>query len=200
LFDCHACHHPMSESRWKPRNAFGASIAPGLVRLNDGNLLMLRAVAFAIEPVQGEAIAAQIRKLHRAIAGDGDANIEALALKKMANDLVAVISHKSLNAATIRSAALRIVDDGIAGYYTDYAAAEQASMAISSVGSFLNKQSGIRNVAGFNRSLRKLNDALANDERYQPAEFMARLRELRATLAPASAPASSSASLPASSP
>ncbi len=183
LFDCHACHHPMSENRWKPKNAFGASISPGLVRLNDGNLIMLRAVAFAIEPAQGEAIAEQIRKLHRAIAGDGDVQTEALALKKMANDLVTVIAHKPLNTATIRSAALRLIDDGLDGYYDDYAAAEQAVMAISSVGSFLNKQSGIRNVAAFNQNLRKLNDALASDERYKPAEFAARLRELRTSFA-----------------
>ena len=101
----------------------------------------------------------------------------------MANDLVTVISHKPLNTATIRSAALRMIDDGLAGYYADYAAAEQAVMAISSVGSFLNKQSGIRNVAAFNQNLRKLNDALASDERYKPAEFAALLRELRTSFA-----------------
>ncbi len=184
LFDCHACHHAMSESRWKPKNAFGASISPGLVRLNDGNLLMLRAVAFAVEPALGESIAAQIRRLHRAIAGDGDLKTEALQVKKMANDLIAAISNKRIDASTIRRAALRLVDDGLEGYYADYSAAEQAAMAIGSVGGFLGKQAGIKNVAAFNLGMLKLNDALANDERYKPAEFEARLRILRSTIVP----------------
>ena len=184
LFDCHACHHPMSESRWKPKTVFGTSLSPGLVRLNDGNLLMLRAVAFAIEPARGEAIATQIIKLHKAVAGDGDAKAEALGLKKMALDLIATIANKTLNSATIRGAALRLVDDGLAGYYTDYAAAEQATMAISSVGNFLVKQGSVRNATAFHQRLQKLNSTLASDERYKPAEFEAQLRELRAILAP----------------
>ena len=183
LFDCHACHHAMSDHRWQPKTAHGASISPGLVRLNDGNLLMLRAVAFAVEPALGESIAAQIRKLHRAVAGDGDLKTEALQLKKLANNLIAMIANKSIDTATIRRAALRLVDDGLDGFYADYSTAEQAAMAIGSVGGFLGKQSGIKNVAAFNVSMRKLNDALANDERYKPAEFAARLRSLRATIA-----------------
>ncbi len=182
LFDCHACHHAMSENRWKPKNAFGTSISPGLVRLNDGNFLMLRAVAFAVDPALGESIATQIRKLHRATAGDGDLKTEALQLKKMANDLIAAISSKSIDASTIRRAALRLVDDGLEGYYADYSAAEQATMAIGSVGEFLSKQAAIKNVPAFNASMRKLNDALANDERYKPADFEARLRNLRSTI------------------
>ena len=184
LFDCQACHHPMSDKRWQAKNAYGASISPGLVRLNDGNLLMLRAVAFAVDAVQGDAIAAQIRKLNKAIAGDGEVKVEAQQLKKMANDLIALIARQSPDAATIRRTALRLVDDGLAGFYADYSAAEQATMAIASVGNFLHKQHGVKNIAAFNLSLRKLNDALASDEHYQPAEFAARLRDLRLTLAP----------------
>jgi Cytochrome c554 and c-prime len=183
LFDCHACHHPMSEGRWKPKTAFGPSIAPGLVRLNDSNMLMLRALAYALDTGAGERISNQTRKLHRAVAGEGDARVEAMALKKVAADLVPLISERNLDINIIRAIALRLVDDGLSGYYSDYAAAEQAAMAISSVGSFLAKQGGMRNTAGFNESLRKLNVSLANDERYKPQEFMARLRDLRATLA-----------------
>ena len=84
----------------------------------------------------------------------------------------------------MRRTALRLVDDGLAGFYADYSAAEQATMAIASVGNFLHKQHGVKNIAAFNLSLRKLNDALASDEHYQPAEFAARLRDLRLTLAP----------------
>ena len=69
LFDCHACHHPMAENRWSPKTAFGPSISPGLVRLNDSSMLMLRAITRALDPKLGDRVTAQTQKLHRAIAG-----------------------------------------------------------------------------------------------------------------------------------
>src|SRR5687768_1324555 len=41
VFDCHACHHAMSDLRWTPRTG----TSPGRIRLNDGHFLMLRQVA-----------------------------------------------------------------------------------------------------------------------------------------------------------
>ncbi len=40
LFDCYACHHPMSDKRWVPRIA---GLGPGSVRLNDSSMLMVQA-------------------------------------------------------------------------------------------------------------------------------------------------------------
>ena len=182
LFDCHACHHPMSELRWKPKTAFGTSVSPGLVRLNDANMLMLRAVANAIDPALGERVRDQTQKLHRAVAGEGDAKIEAAALKKLAaSNVVPVIAKTAFSAATVRRVLESLVDDGLAGHYSDYAAAEQAAMAMASVASFLEKQGGVKSAA-FNQGLKKLNATLANDERYQSAQFVAQLRELRTQL------------------
>lgn len=182
LFDCHACHHPMSELRWKPKTAFGPSISPGLVRLNDANMLMLRALAYTIDTATGDRISQQVRKLNKAVAGEGDARLEAMSLKRAANDMVPLLDRTQLDVNTIRAIVLRLVDDGLSGYYNDYAAAEQAAMAISSVGSFLAKQGGVRNASAFNAALRKLNITLANDERYKPQEFEARLRDLRSVI------------------
>ena len=75
-----------------------------------------------------------------------------------------------------------LIDDGLAGHYSDYAAAEQAAMAMASVASFLEKHGGVKASAAFNQGLKKLNTTLANDERYQSAQFVAQLRELRAQL------------------
>ncbi len=182
LFDCHACHHPMSELRWKPKTAFGASISPGLVRLNDSNMLMLRALAYTVDSASGDRITAQVRKLNRAVAGEGDARVEAMALKQLADEMVPILDRTQLDANVIRAIALRLVDDGVNGFYSDYAAAEQAAMAISSVGGFLAKQGGLRSSKGFNAGMKRLNLTLVNDERYKPNEFVASLRELRSTL------------------
>ena len=179
LFDCHACHHPMSENRWKPKTAFGPSISPGLVRLNDSNMLMLRAITRAIDPKLGERVAVQTQKLHRAIAGEGDAFVEAAALKKLAQETVPVMSATTFSNRTMGAVLSQLIDDGIQGAYSDYAAAEQATLAIGSVGSYLAKQGAMSAPQKFNASLKKLTLSLAKDEQYKPREFEALLKDLR---------------------
>jgi len=182
LFDCHACHHAMSDGRWKPKTAFGPSISPGLVRLNVSNLLMLRALANAVDPKLGERVREQTQKLHRAVAGEGNARNEAMALKKLAGEVVPLIANTDFAAPVVRRVLAGLIDDGIAGYYSDYAAAEQATLAMSSVGSFLSKQGAMRAPAVFNANLKKLNALLVNDERYQPQQFVVQLKDLRKSI------------------
>ena len=179
LFDCHACHHPMSDTRWKAKSALGPSLSPGLVRLNDANMLMLRAIAFALDPALGEKLSGQTRKLHQAVAGVGEMRTEALALKKLALEIVPIIDTRALDNNVVRRVAMRLVDEGSAGDYADYAAAEQVSMAIGSVGNYLAKNGALRDVSAFNTQMRKLNTTLASDERYKPADFQAQLLPLR---------------------
>ena len=179
LFDCHACHHPMAENRWSPKTAFGPSISPGLVRLNDSSMLMLRAITRALDPKLGDRVTAQTQKLHRAIAGEGDAFVEAAALKKLAEETVPVISGATFSNQTMTAVLSRLIEDGIEGTYSDYSAAEQATLAIGSIGAFLAKQGALAAPQKFNVSLKKLTVSLAKDEQYKPREFEALLKELR---------------------
>ena len=48
LFDCHACHHPMSDKRWAPR--VPGPRARACVRLNDSSMLMVRQIARVVDP------------------------------------------------------------------------------------------------------------------------------------------------------
>ncbi len=179
LFDCHACHHQMSDGRWKPKTVFGPSISPGLVRLNDSSMIMLRAVAVAIDYKLGDRVREQVQKLHRAVAGDGDPRAEAANLKKLANEIVPVIARTEFSAGVVRRILTSLIDDGLAGHYSDYSAAEQSVMAMASVSSFLAKQNALPGAAAFNVSLKKLNQLLINDEKYQPQQFSAQLKDLR---------------------
>ncbi len=179
LFDCHACHHAMSDGRWKPKTVFGPSASPGSVRLNDANMIMLRALTAAIDVKLGDRIRDQVQKLHRAVAGEGNAHAEAANLRSLSNESVKVIATADFSALLVRRVLAGLIDDGLAGHYSDYAAAEQATMAMASVSSFLDKQGALKEVGAFNARLRKLNKLLANDERYQPPQFLAELKELR---------------------
>lgn len=182
LFDCHACHRPMSEQRWKPTTAFGASPGTGLARLNDSGMLMMRAIAKQMDPKLGARVTAQGGKLHRAVAGQGDAMAEAAAMKRLSLEVAARIENYSFSENALRGIAIGLIDDGMNGYYRDYAGAEQAAMAIGSVVNFMNKRGMIKSAKPVNASLQRLYASLSNDEKYRPAEFQQRLREFKTVL------------------
>lgn len=182
LFDCHACHRPMSEQRWKPTTAFGASPGTGLARLNDSGMLMMRAIAKQMDPKLGARVTAQGGKLHRAVAGQGDAMAEAAAMKKLSLEVANRIENYSFSESALRGIAIGLIDDGANGYYRDYAGAEQAAMAIGSVVNFMNKRGMIKSAKPVNASLQRLYASLSNDEKYRPVEFQQRLREFKTVL------------------
>ena len=182
LFDCHACHHPMSEQRWKPHAEFGLRQGPGIARLNDSNLLMMRVIARQIDPALGARITAQAARLQAASAGQGDVTAEALALRAQAEELARQIEASSLGPAFLRGIALGLIDEGLSGNYADYAGAEQATMSLGSVIDYINRQHLLRSPGELNGALQRLNTTLVNDEHYRPADYEAQLRDLRGLL------------------
>ena len=183
LFDCHACHHPMSDARWKPRTAFGASLGPGVARLNDSNLLMMRVIASQIDPALGARVTEQAARLQAAAAGRGDVGTEANGTRALAEDVARRIDGSPLDATSLRGIALGLVDEGLAGNYSDYAGAEQAAMAVGSVVQLMGRRGQLRNARAVNDGLTGLLAELANDERYRPAAFQQRLQTLRGLIA-----------------
>jgi hypothetical protein len=182
LFDCHTCHHPMSQPRFAPRTVFGGTSAPGTARVNDSNLMMLRAIMRRVDPAFADSLAGLTLALHRAVAGEGDVLAAASAVETKAAEAIATIAAFQFDDATLRDVTLALVDEGLSGHYSDYAAAEQSVMAI---GSLLNSMvaSGLaRDPESVNRALRALRAPLASDEGYRPADWLPALREFRATL------------------
>lgn len=183
LFDCHACHHPMADTRWKPHNAFGKAISPGLVRLNESSMLMLRLILAQIDPPLGERYSRAVVDLNEAVAGKGDMRARGLTLKALSDEAAQMIAARGLTRDQLRGMALALVDDGLAGAYPDYAGAEQAAMALGSVVNTLHKLGQLKSAADLNKGLASIRDVLRYDEAYKPTEFQARLRGFRPLVA-----------------
>ncbi|MFZ3322526.1 MAG: multiheme c-type cytochrome [Usitatibacter sp.] len=182
VFDCHACHHPMSDKRWSPRS--GSS--PGRIRLNDSNLLMLRQIARVVLPAEGaNEFAQKTTDLNKAVAGDGGDPEEGV--KQMRAAIVAmtpaIVAH-SFTGADLRAMLSGLADDGARGEYHDYSAAEQATMAIGGLMSFLGRRGDIKDFRGANAALDRLYDTVKDDEKFRPEQFRTALEELRATVNP----------------
>jgi hypothetical protein len=178
LFDCHACHHPMSEKRWAPRIA---GLGPGTVRLNDSSMLMVRQIARVVDPPLGERIASTMTRLQQTVTGGGDAFGQAKALKADMTTLIAVLDKREIGEADMRAVLAGLINDGLNGQYRDYAGAEQATMAIGSIANFMFQRGVLKSARDVNGGLAQLQTAVGNDERYSPAQFQAALRNFRGT-------------------
>ncbi len=132
LFDCHACHRSMSANKWVPRASTG--LPPGIVRFNDANLLMFRHVVGAINPSLAESITDQTKLLHRATTkGQSEYSQAARKLLESVSQAVDLAGQASYDKAMLQRILNSVVSDGKRGQYRDYAAAEQASMAVDTI-------------------------------------------------------------------
>ncbi len=172
FFDCHACHRPMSNLRWQPRESTG--LGPGMVRFNDANLLMLRLLARRLAPEDGQALSARLRMLHAAMTeGRGDAASVARDIKGIADRLVQRFARHAFGPEDMRGLLGAVVTDGREGHFSDYAGAEQATMALASLAQALRRAGGATE-AQYNQlkiAIEQCYAATAKDEVYDPAAF-----------------------------
>jgi hypothetical protein len=179
VFDCHACHHPMTNVRWTPRQGVG----PGRIRFNDANLLMLRQIVRQVLPAEQKEYNAQVSALYRAVAGEGgDTKDAATKLRAGLDRLVERLAERSFTGKDLRGILSGLVDDGLAGEYSDYAGAEQATMAIGSVLNFLAKRGELKQVGAANTALDRLHAEVRNDDAFRPERFRAALEGLNKTV------------------
>jgi hypothetical protein len=176
VFDCHACHHPMSDVRWAPR----ANSSPGRIRLNDANLLMLRQIVRrTLPPEEANAFSQRTTELHRAVAGDGGDPFESARAMRTTLDAVAArLATTTFRPEDLRAMVAGLVEDGVAGEYRDYAGAEQATMAIGSLLAFLGRRGALKDVRRANAALDRLHETVKDDEKFRPERFRLALGEV----------------------
>ncbi|MEQ9640270.1 MAG: multiheme c-type cytochrome [Alphaproteobacteria bacterium] len=183
LFDCHACHHPMSNLRWEPRASTG--LQPGIPRINDSNLLMLRIIADAVAPDQGKKLREQTLALHQASVTGPEATVSAAkAVKATADALAGTFAGRSFSGDDVKKLLDGVVQNGLSGEYVDYAAAEQATMAVGSLLATWRKIGGLGEAQfnELNASLDAAFKAVENDESYRPAAYRSALQNFKAAV------------------
>ena len=180
LFDCHSCHHPMSQQTWQPKKSTG--LGPGAVPLNDSSLLMLSLVLQEIDPKLGKQLVKTLKSLHTGT------NSSPWVTKKYATELRAIVKtaitvvdkHRFSPAQTV-ALTNALLASGIAGEYRDYIAAEQCVMGI---GALVAAWNDIKPFAPATNSMvgqlmEGLYESVANDESFVPGEFEAALAQLK---------------------
>jgi hypothetical protein len=179
VFDCHACHHPMSDQRWTPRLGIG----PGRVRVNDGHLLMLRAIVEVVAPNQSAGYRSEVRALHAAVsAGQGDPTVALKRVLGRLDALVPVLRAEDFADGQMRAVLRQLIRIGQSGDYSDYAGAEQAYMAIAPLTEVLIENGQLADSAALRPLLESARRTLASEDTYRAERFRAALNALANSL------------------
>ena len=183
LFDCHSCHHPMSQQTWQEKESSG--LGPGSVPLNDSSLLMLRMVLQVIDPALGERLTKTLKSLQKASnASPWETKLRAGELRKIVKTAIAVVDGHGFSPAQTVALTNALLSSGIKGEYRNYIAAEQCVMGIGALIAAWNDikpfDAATNNMIG--QLMQGLYESVANDESFVPKEFEAALAHLKSGL------------------
>ena len=159
LFDCHSCHHPMSDLKWQASDRVG--LPPGAVRLNDAGFVMLIPLD-KIAPGQSINIKNAISELQIEVHQDQDIDARVNRLRSKINTLEGRIKGSDLDDEKLLAEVLSMAADG---QFHDYVAAEQAVMAID----LLTSSLGNRDSAS--PWLDKVYESVSNEDIFDPFSF-----------------------------
>lgn len=183
FFDCHSCHHPMSNVRWQASENRG--IGPGIPRLNDANLIMLATLLDKEDPNLASQLRARTKALHQASLKGHEATLGAArSLKELTAQLIGRLNGMKFQSNDLRPLLVALIDRGTKGDYADYASAEQATMAVSSVLDAM-KMASVVSDTQYKELSGVLNQAYAaveKDEAYNPKQFQAALQAFGAAM------------------
>jgi hypothetical protein len=179
LFDCHACHKSMGGNTWAARASTG--LGPGVVRLNDANLLVYRQVLSVVEPAAGARLRAQTKALHQATQLSREATTKAAnSVRASINASLERVAAHPFAAASLSRVLAGLLADANGGDFRDFAGAEQAALAAQSIVSAFESNGAIDKARAdqLNGYVDRLNATVASGDKYQNAAFVTQLRAL----------------------
>ncbi|MCR2746563.1 multiheme c-type cytochrome [Limnobacter parvus] len=182
MFDCHACHSPMSKQDWTKDLAR----TPGQARINNSSLIMVQAIVRSTVPQHGADIASLMNQLHIAstspAANMADIERAANVLHAQLNTVRKVVATVPFTEAVLENILKDLVNMAASNQYADFAGAEQAYMSISSVANGLARKGNSKIAQTVNSKMNRLLKLLSNDEAYDRAAFQMELLALKAAV------------------
>lgn len=182
LYNCHACHHPMSERRFEPRAEGGLS--PGQPSLQDANLVMLRVALETLDPALAGKLSSDIRALHESAGQGREAQTGIARSIKSAAEAALQRAQREPSREEVAALLNRLIAlAGTQGYRT-YAVAEQTTMALGAMLAHM-RQAGLLDAAQYKRA----NDALdavyktvEREDQYQVTPYANAVQMLKSAL------------------
>lgn len=168
LYDCHACHHPMDDRRWAQSSA-ARNLGPGLLRLQDQHLNVLKSAALVLASTEARA---ELAGLQTAFVAAGTDNIDAAVvaagrlsqwLRMAQREWLA----QSFTRDQVRAVRRQIVSDAARGSMSDFSAAEQVVLALETLSYALDDWDRVSS------AMDRIFEQVVDDASYSPASFAA---------------------------
>ena len=169
LFDCHACHHSMSDQRWA---AGGSSLPPGSVRLNDANFVMLFSIANVVDQNLEQALRQSLAKLHKVVNKGQNIDAAISQFQQRLDELDVKITNGSIKNHADALVKVIIEKSG-RSKMLDYGSAEQALMAVD----MLLSSTGMRQ--DYAAWLDKAYDTLSDENAFDSGRFTRVMRSFK---------------------
>lgn len=172
FFDCQSCHHPMSNLRWQKRASTG--LGPGIPHFSDANAIMLRAIAAKVTPDLAKSLDADVHALHLALsAGEGSPADIARRVAATSHKVGDALATHIFTKGDMRDMLMAVAKSGSNGDASDYASAEQVTMAFASLIYTLNMQGDLDagTYAALKAGLNQCYGAIQKEDSYDPVKF-----------------------------
>ncbi len=165
FFDCHACHHPMSDIRWEPQQA-SKGLKPGTVRLNDASLAVLVSVLEYLDKPASTKLLAELRSLHQsAIVSRSAVQESAASIEKTLETLAKKLVVRTYTKEDMRKLRKSLLDKSSSGEYRDFTSAEQVFLAVETLSLSLGQSDKYGSI------LDKLFATVENEDDFVPRSF-----------------------------
>ena len=172
LFDCNACHHSLTVLRWEP--GLAGTLAPGSLRIADVPLRMLGIWLDVADPDLARRWRESLTALQRSVHEKQPAlQQRAQALRELLKGFVvprlAIDKLESKPLEMLLRGLLREHRAGPAG--ADFSSAEQLVMASTVLFTVLSERGSVKLTPAFKTALDSMYAAVADRDRFQPADF-----------------------------
>ncbi len=188
FFDCLACHREISDDPdWRPevRVNPGRPQAPGIVKFNDANMIMLLATALQIAPETAPRLDAEIKAFHKSLSGGERSTSDVTeSLISLIDSLVAKTEETEFSKDKTLNIINTVIEDALTRRYTDYVSAEQAIMAVDTLLSSMiaANQVARADVTDMRGEINKGYNAVEDPNKYDQDQLTQALRNLQGSL------------------
>lgn len=131
FYQCHDCHHPMSDLRWEPEPD---GLPPGTARLNDGSLVVLAVTLDILSPGQADQLRNGLGKLHQASLESRQAVTDAAAsLARQLEPVAEQVSGATYGPDQMRRLRSGLLQRAAEGRFRHFTSAEQVFLAVETL-------------------------------------------------------------------
>jgi hypothetical protein len=183
LLSCFSCHTSMRDLKWEARASNG--LPPGVMRLNDSNLIMMQVIADRVDPALAKTLREQSVAVHRAmLVSLEELNTRAAALRATVGTLINRFAKHRFGRDDMKALFDGVVATGMKGEFVDVIAAEQATMALGAIINAMRDTGSVSKdqFAALDTAHRGVLVTVDKDEAYQHGPFLAALRKLQQAL------------------